>query len=56
MVFRVVLANPLTTLDILRDILSEQRAIGDEPAIAAELEVLQAAVDEVLGQDSTKPV
>jgi glutamate decarboxylase len=28
-VFRVVLANPLTTEDILRDILEEQRALGE---------------------------
>jgi len=29
-VFRVVLANPLTTLDILKDILDEQRLIADQ--------------------------
>jgi glutamate decarboxylase len=28
-VFRVVLANPLTTPEILRDILEEQRQLGE---------------------------
>lgn len=32
-VFRAVLANPLTTLDILRDMLSEQREIAQTPGI-----------------------
>ena len=32
-VFRAVLANPLTTLDILTDMLAEQQEIADSPAI-----------------------
>jgi glutamate decarboxylase len=32
-VFRVVLANPLTTPEILRDILEEQRALGERLAV-----------------------
>lgn len=34
-VFRVVLANPLTTLDILKDILEEQRNIADQDVAIA---------------------
>ena len=30
MVFRVVLANPLTTIDMLREVIEEQRAIANE--------------------------
>jgi len=44
-VFRVVLANPLTTLEILRGILQEQRAIAALPAVAGELLVLYALAD-----------
>ena len=33
-VFRAVLANPLTTLDILKDMLAEQQEIAKEPHIA----------------------
>ncbi len=40
-VFRVVLANPLTTLDILRDILDEQEEIAGHPQIQAELNTLK---------------
>ncbi|MCP5356600.1 MAG: putative pyridoxal-dependent aspartate 1-decarboxylase [Pseudomonadales bacterium] len=36
-VFRVVLANPLTTLDILRDILEEQREIAKDPTVQEEV-------------------
>ncbi len=36
-VFRVVLANPLTTLDILRDILDEQRQIATDNALQERL-------------------
>ncbi|OEY65758.1 pyridoxal-dependent aspartate 1-decarboxylase PanP [Marinobacter sp. X15-166B] len=39
-VFRVVLANPLTTLDILRDILSEQRELAQDPEIEDEINIL----------------
>lgn len=37
-VFRVVLANPLTTEEILRQVLSEQKAIAEEPAALKLLE------------------
>jgi len=47
-VFRVVLANPLTTNQILNDMLNEQRAIADEPAITAERNALDAEVNAVL--------
>lgn len=36
-VFRVVLANPLTTIDILEDILSEQAELAKHPKIASEI-------------------
>ncbi len=39
-VFRVVLANPLTTTDILRDILSEQQELASEEEIRDEFEIL----------------
>jgi glutamate decarboxylase len=39
-VFRVVLANPLTTTGILQDILSEQQELAGEEAIRDELEIL----------------
>lgn len=41
-VFRVVLANPLTTLDILAEILAEQKAIAAQPAVQQLLGKLQA--------------
>ncbi|ARU58741.1 cysteine sulfinic acid decarboxylase (Csad) [Oleiphilus messinensis] len=46
-VFRVVLANPLTTPDILTSILEEQRELSAEPGIATELQHLQTLVSEV---------
>jgi glutamate decarboxylase len=39
-VFRVVLANPLTTVDILSDILAEQRLLAGEDGIADEMAIL----------------
>ena len=39
-VFRVVLANPLTTADILADILAEQRLLAREEGIADEMAIL----------------
>ncbi|MEH6354468.1 MAG: pyridoxal-dependent decarboxylase, partial [Marinobacter sp.] len=39
-VFRVVLANPLTTTDILSDILAEQRLLAGEDGIADEMAIL----------------
>jgi len=47
-VFRVVLANPLTTREILSDILSEQAAIGSEDSIAGEKRALEASVASVM--------
>ncbi|MDX1588680.1 MAG: putative pyridoxal-dependent aspartate 1-decarboxylase [Oleiphilaceae bacterium] len=51
-VFRAVLANPLTTETILRDILAEQESIAGEEAIAGEMEALErriAAVSNTYG-------
>lgn len=47
-VLRVVLANPLTTLEILADILEEQREIAAE----AQISELLGSVRELLGTDS----
>lgn len=47
-VFRVVLANPLTTRDILRDILAEQRELAKEEAIQDEIAILHQMTDAVL--------
>ena len=47
-VFRVVLANPLTTHDILSDILEEQSGIAREERIAGERRALESAVASVL--------
>lgn len=47
-VFRVVLANPLTTLDILRDILLEQLDIASQPNIASEMAALLQMAQQVL--------
>lgn len=41
-VFRVVLANPLTTKEILRDILEEQRAIAQESLLTKRTEELRS--------------
>ncbi|MCH8497941.1 MAG: putative pyridoxal-dependent aspartate 1-decarboxylase [Marinobacter sp.] len=48
LVFRVVLANPLTTRQILEDILEEQRQLADEPGIAEEITILANLADQVL--------
>ncbi|XOZ32496.1 pyridoxal-dependent aspartate 1-decarboxylase PanP [Halomonadaceae bacterium KBTZ08] len=47
-VFRVVLANPLTTHDILGNILEEQADIAREERIAGERRALESAVASVL--------
>ncbi|PAV25669.1 glutamate decarboxylase [Tamilnaduibacter salinus] len=47
-VLRVVLANPLTSREILDDILSEQRAIADDEAIQDERRVLSELSQRVL--------
>ncbi|MDG5501016.1 pyridoxal-dependent aspartate 1-decarboxylase PanP [Marinobacter sp. BGYM27] len=47
-VFRVVLANPLTTPQILQDILEEQAQIAQFPAIADEIQVLENLTQSVL--------
>jgi len=47
-VFRVVLANPMTTLDILRGILTEQQQIARDPEIREEVEAVQALAARVL--------
>lgn len=46
-VFRVVLANPLTTIAILRDILEEQRGIAADAAVQAEIQALSVPEDGV---------
>jgi glutamate decarboxylase len=45
-VFRVVLANPLTTLEVLQDILDEQRQIATEAALAKRLQQLDRLLPE----------
>ena len=51
-VFRVVLANPLTTDEILRDILSEQAELAQEAGIADEMAILEEITRTVLaGQE-----
>jgi glutamate decarboxylase len=47
-VFRVVLANPLTTPDILTDILDEQKELAQESGIAEEMEIVKQMADTVL--------
>lgn len=47
-VFRVVLANPLTTPAILRDILREQEELSREPEIQPEMEALGETVERIL--------
>ena len=47
-VFRVVLANPLTTREILSDILAEQAGIGSEDSISGEKRALESSVKGVL--------
>jgi len=50
-VFRVVLANPLTTPEILSDILIEQRALSAEEGIEDEMRILHQMADAVLKQN-----
>ncbi|PPK50694.1 pyridoxal-dependent aspartate 1-decarboxylase PanP [Marinobacter persicus] len=47
-VFRVVLANPLTTPDILMDILDEQKELAQESGIAEEMAILKGLAETVL--------
>lgn len=47
-VFRVVLANPLTTKEILNDILNEQKELAGEPGLTDELDILAQHTDAVL--------
>ncbi len=49
--FRVVLANPLTTPDILEDILREQRELSKEDGIADEMAILHQMAAAVLKQN-----
>ncbi len=51
-VFRVVLANPLTTLTILDAILDEQRALAAGPEVARQLATLRGSVDAGAGGPS----
>lgn len=47
-VFRVVLANPLTTKEILADILKEQRELSSDEGIQDEIAILDQMADAVL--------
>lgn len=49
-VFRVVLANPLTTKEILADILKEQRELSSDEGIQDEVTILDQMADAVLKQ------
>ncbi|MEO9748102.1 MULTISPECIES: pyridoxal-dependent aspartate 1-decarboxylase PanP [Marinobacter] len=49
-VFRVVLANPLTTKEILADILKEQRELSSDEGIQDEITILDQMADAVLKQ------
>ncbi|MBW7471389.1 putative pyridoxal-dependent aspartate 1-decarboxylase [Marinobacter sp. M216] len=49
-VFRVVLANPLTTREILTDILAEQRELSTDEGIQDEMSILHQMADAVLKQ------
>ncbi|MBB5319710.1 pyridoxal-dependent aspartate 1-decarboxylase PanP [Marinobacter oulmenensis] len=50
-VFRVVLANPLTTPEILSDILEEQKTLVQEAEIADEIAILEQMADAVLASE-----
>ena len=52
-VFRVVLANPLTTPDILMDILDEQKELAQESGIAEEMAILKGLAETVLEEQET---
>lgn len=47
-VFRVVLANPLTNREILQDILAEQKELAQEPGLKDEMLILQQHADAAL--------
>ncbi|WP_207063056.1 pyridoxal-dependent aspartate 1-decarboxylase PanP [Motiliproteus sp. SC1-56] len=47
LVFRVVLANPLTTDEVLREVLEEQEEIARTPELAARLQELEKLVERV---------
>ncbi|KPQ02829.1 pyridoxal-dependent aspartate 1-decarboxylase PanP [Marinobacter sp. HL-58] len=49
-VFRVVLANPLTTKEILADILKEQRELSADEGIEDEIAILDQMADAILKQ------
>ncbi|MDX1818629.1 MAG: putative pyridoxal-dependent aspartate 1-decarboxylase, partial [Marinobacter sp.] len=49
-VFRVVLANPLTTREILSDILEEQRKLSGDEGISDEMNILHQMAAAVLKQ------
>jgi glutamate decarboxylase len=49
-VFRVVLANPLTTKEILADILKEQRELSSDEGLQDEITILDQMADAVLKQ------
>ncbi|WP_166266598.1 pyridoxal-dependent aspartate 1-decarboxylase PanP [Marinobacter caseinilyticus] len=53
-VFRVVLANPLTTREILRDILLEQRELAGDLEIRDELAILHQHAEVVLAEQLPK--
>ena len=53
-VFRVVLANPLTTPEILADILKEQRELSKEDGIADEIAILHQMAEAVLSPRPSK--
>lgn len=52
-VFRVVLANPLTTKEILADILKEQRELSADEEIQDEVAILDQMADAVLKKHQT---
>ncbi|NWO05341.1 MAG: putative pyridoxal-dependent aspartate 1-decarboxylase [Alteromonadaceae bacterium] len=52
-VFRVVLANPLTTPDILMDILDEQKELAQENGIAEEMAIVKELAETVLKEKET---
>lgn len=53
-VLRVVLANPLTTLDILREILEEQREIARDPSVQEEIRKLLLSTPATADQAHTE--
>ncbi len=49
-VFRVVLANPLTTTDVLHAVLEEQREISQDPMLQERRQALEALIGEPLSR------